>query len=464
MSIFRRPTQSETNLTDELVSAQIDAYLSDNGDLIEQDQSDLKQSNQEGLYDPMRKDYDAMRNQFAAHEPELDQALRNLSQGHLIEEATTMFSNSKFAKAYQADIEIGAMQQCRLAEYGLSGCVDNVQVGCGIRTLTDTSRIGDWAQEAKKLEATQWMGLGDANCITFPKPGKRKLGFAYCREDLCNMMFDASVRLMRSAGEAMDIRRERMLADIFGNFFALDPNNGPNEYDTIPVIPFLFNHAPYNAYQPYMGSGPWGNTVVGDPYNDDAAIRAAYPCPKTCNMDMGCWIDEWEDNRGDLSNHCLPVNCEGGDLQLLSGSNKGANRLAPMLGAKTIRLDTVTEDGCTGSFEFERTGRQMEMKSSKWFEQRLLYWIKMACPELSAAEARKYADCFWAVGRFRQFLTWMIEWDRQELSMGGGDIDTPIWGNMNQEIICYFKVLEKSGPGILDPTQVLIHKALPFKA
>lgn len=375
-------------------------------------------------------------------------------------QAFSGYTESPFAEEYQRNIELGAARQCELAAFGLVDCVDTINVGCGNRLLTTSPNYGDWLRTAKKLESTKFIELGQGNSVQFLKGQKYKIAIAICREDICNPMHSTYLNIINNMAVMDDIRKERSLADLFFNMGPIDSDgNIQHRY------PFIYNQNLTNTYIPIGANGqPWNNLIQGDPFDTEATVD--FPSPTRCNIDLMSILDKLDEDRTDLSGSCLPLDCEMGDMQLISASRMQGRRLEAVFGPKFVEYCMQREDGCKGTFGQQEGGRDdISVKYSKWLRQRGISFLMANCG-LTATHAKQYLEHTWWVGRPRTFAAWAQEWTFQTYDRGStSDADTVnvTSESFDKEIMFMRKWMGKGGAIVTDPTQGTLFQALPSK-
>ena len=422
------------------------------------------------VFDPLRWNPDVAMQIHRQQDSNFDRAMcrlvdRDNRYGISEVEAVSAFIESKFNEELNRNIELGAQRVCELASFGLSNCVDTINVGCQNRILTTRPNIGDYLRNAKRMEATRYFKLDDVNCVQFLKPNKYKIAIAWCAEDLCNALWPLYMQMINNLGVMDMIRKERQLSDLFFNM-------GPIDSDGIihNRYPFIYNNAMEPTYIPVgHEDAPWQNLIQGDPFATGEG-GPTFPCPTHCNIDLMTMLDKLEEDRTDLSGTCLPVDCDKGEKQIIAMSDQAARRLRTVMAPKSVELCITRADGCKGTQTTQEPGRtDIDVKQSKWARQRYRNFLTANCG-LSRSQANSYIECTWWYGSPRAFAGWAVEWEFRTYDRGQNIDNFASQDTVNvtseffdKEFLFRRKFMGKANAIVLDPTCGYLMQALPGK-
>ena len=409
--------------------------LNENQQIASEAKVALGEAISQGSYKPSMMNYGIVQQMYYDRDPEHRDFVDKIRRGEEVSQAAVVaFGDSKFSHQMMTDLQLGAMKECDECPLDLIDCFDTVSVGCGRTVLTNSPRIGDWADEADKLEATNYYTLGDIDCMSFPEVFKRKFAFCYTREDLCNPLLPMYRQQMDQMRYSLQLRRQRMTAQTIANLFPFAPDGSGC---TISPIPFIFNDIAYSVYSPIGGEGRWGNFLAADPFAEDSL----FPKPSRCDMDMLSFIECLKEDEMGIIDRCVPMQCTMQNAKTITASKTASKFLGVLAGSKRVSIQSTTQEGCNASYEYEEGARDIGQMVESCFLRDMLFKYYYRYCGLSRAEAAPYVDCFWAHGDFRGSFAWATEWEIEEITREGRDTED----YFDREIIFKKKIMEKAG-------------------
>ena len=240
----------------------------------------------------------------------------------LLEHKMDGMDGSGFEKLLGTTVRVGMLETCDHAPKILCECFDTINVGCGLTYDTDLPKIPDIADESCVDEETQFYGLEPPNCVTIPERSKRKFAFAMKREMLCFDVNNALRGIMRQGAEALDLRKEKLLADMIIRGYPIGTDGQP-----IDPIRYLYNGKRYRPYQHIGSGGPFENYCEG--------TLDTLPHPTACNTEIFQHIEDLECNMVDPQT-CEPCATETSPLQALTASKRAKGYMEGLLGPMSV--------------------------------------------------------------------------------------------------------------------------------
>lgn len=421
-------------------------------DLCEQWEEMTGAAVQNGL-DLLKLDFEEVRKAGIQHDPMARKAFRAFEQGS-INEGVSAFGDSKFQDVLNTIYRVGTMNRAPEAEYTLSSCVTNVDVGCEDYVDTNLPENNNMPVKAVKGQSTDYFQLGDVDYRQYTRPSKYKFGYQMFREDMCNRFAPRMLEIMRDGQRAFDRMKEMSIARVLTNAFPLDADGVPSSN-----IPYIFNGKSYEFYSPIGGAGLWGNYHQSDP-NAEGSV---FPCPSECDMDFLCFLDRLIEDKEDIADTCLVRDLDMDNMQIVTASRKAAEYIQSSLAPGTVTRQMKTESGCQTEKTTDFRGRTV---AGYKYSKHLRALLRRHYTEdygLGLAEANQMLEKFWAIGDFSQAFVWQTQWpyqrwERGDTTGGTGNVTSE---NIDNECILTIKHMAKVGLSSGNPCALYVFKPVP---